>query len=366
MKAYIKDLRSLNSDSVFHLYVNDVTVHLVQSLLYTNKIPEDRYTITVLSDGTHSYSMFRSVYGGANPTATHGALIEKWKSAKKYAYKYGEIKPSMTAVAARNHAWAIVDSKADAQWWLTRPALLESPGDGGVFGAAVAAKTAKVKQINIGTNLTAIKGAGDVALKEFKSLFKFNDTYFAKSTAAARKVMMFLGTALPESDFEDYARFTMKYYGSGYDYYYKGHPRTPTGLSKSKQDQLRRLGVTDVESSVPAELILFFNPDIYMSGYTSSTYASVSDPNMAKGLFAKTKAQGLAITSEDYSEMAWFMAPRASYSGAIAALPGDFVVEFADKITATKNYDIALWNSAKRSITYYAVNGATYTPVTPN
>ena len=58
----------------------------------------------------------------------------------------------------------------------------------------------------------------------------------------------------------------MTYYGNEYAYY-KGHPNTPTGLWPSKQDQLRSLGITDIDSSVAAELILFFNPEVAPSGY---------------------------------------------------------------------------------------------------
>ena len=64
-------------------------------------------------------------------------------------------------------------------------------------------------------------------------------------------------------------------YGDDYLYYYKGHPNTPAGMYPQKQEQLDRLGLTDVDSSVAAELILFFNPEIGLSGYVSSTYLSL-------------------------------------------------------------------------------------------
>jgi hypothetical protein len=155
----------------------------------------------------------------------------------------------------------------------------------------------------------------------------------------------------------------MKYYATAYDYYYKGHPGTPTQFYPDKVAQLKALRIEDVDSSVPAELILFFNPTIYMSGYPSTTYVSVSDPDMAKGLFGLTKAQGLASTNPNYSIMKWFMAPKSSYSGAIAALAGDFVIEFTDAVAADKGYDIAMWGSAKKSITYYKLVGDTYQKV---
>ncbi len=79
-----------------------------------------------------------------------------------------------------------------------------------------------------------------------------------------------------EQNFDDYANLTEVIYGDDYLYYYKGHPNTPTGMYPQKQEQLDRLGITDVDSSVAAELILFFNPEIGLSGYGSSTYNSAS------------------------------------------------------------------------------------------
>ena len=55
-------------------------------------------------------------------------------------------------------------------------------------------------------------------------------------------------------------------YGDRYLYYYKGHPATPTELSTAKQDELKRLEMTDVDASIAAELILFFNPGIDVAG----------------------------------------------------------------------------------------------------
>jgi hypothetical protein len=365
MKDYLKDLVSLNPDSVIHLYVNDVETRMVQTLLYANKIPAANYTLTLLSDGGFSYRRFATTYTTADPTATHTKLVDEWNAAKAYAYLTGRVIPTMTTDVARNYVWAAIKSEPSARWWLTRPSLLIPATANSLTSFATAASTdSQVVSVAINTKLSAIKAAGDEALAEFKALYKFDDAYFAKSIASGKKVMMFLGTRLAsELSFADYAAFTMKYYATAYDYYYKGHPATPTQFYPDKVAQLKALKIEDVDSSVPAELILFFNPTLYMSGYPSTTYISVSDPDMTKGLFGLTKAQGLASTTPSYSIMKWFMAPKSAYSGAIAALPGDFVVEFADAVAADEGYDIAMWNSAKKSIAYYKLVDGTYQEV---
>ena len=101
-------------------------------------------------------------------------------------------------------------------------------------------------------------------------------------------------------------RIDETYYGDDYVYYYKGHPNTPTGMWPEKQKQLDELEVIDVDSSIAAELILFFNSEISLSGYGTSTFNSASD-DMACGLYNTTKKSALSGASGvDYSGIDWF------------------------------------------------------------
>lgn len=365
MAEYVGDLYELNPSATFHLYVVDFYVGLIQSILYANGIPESQYTITVLSDGSFSYQQFSNVYGGSDPSTTHDALIEKWNEAKAQAYTTGEVSDGYWMWQPNNALYAAVASEPHAQWWLARPALLTTAGDDGVFGQRAQSDT-KIVRINIAQMLSQLEGQGGDAVQGFKSLYNFSDTYFADARDAGKKIMLFLGTTVTgeAGSFSDYARFTMEYYGDEYSYYYKGHPGTPTDFYPEKQDELDALGVTDVDSSIAAELILFFNPDIYLSGYTSSTYASVSD-SMAKGLFRKSKADALADTTSDYSIMDFFMSPvdgNTIKSIRDLCQEGDksYLIEFSDDLRATIDYDIALWNSSTSTISYYALRDGGY------
>src|SRR5699024_11287736 len=77
--------------------------------------------------------------------------------------------------------------------------------------------------------------------------------------------------------------------------------------TRSKRDWSSDVCSSDlVDSSVAAELILFFNPEISMSGYSSSTFNSASR-EMACGLFSSTKSEALGQAgSIDYSGIDWF------------------------------------------------------------
>lgn len=363
--AYVEDLHALDPSSRFNLYLGDNFVWIIQEALYANGIPSDRYTITVLSDGTGSYSAFSAAYDGASLSeneAIHSGLKAGWEAARQYAYDTGEVMAGYTAEHYSDNnrrAWAAIDSERSATWWLARPDLIVTDGDGGAFGAAVrdGSVGAGIVRFYIDRRLSAIQAAGDGAVAEFKALFNFNDGYFSAAEESGKDVMLLLGSRYPdkEPDFEGYARFVMTYYGDGYAYYYKGHPATPTDLNPAKVAQLASLGIADVDSSIAAELILFFNPGIYLSGYESTTFSSVPE-GMAKGMFNMTKAEGLA--NEMYRNMEfWMTSVGGSTPAVVQALCTEghdtYLVEFSDDISVERGYDIAIWDATDSVIVYY-------------
>ncbi|MEA5020615.1 MAG: RICIN domain-containing protein [Gordonibacter sp.] len=365
MVDYVGDLYEMNPEATFNLYVVDYYIGLIQSVLYSNGIPQDNYTITVLSDGAFSYQRFGDVYKGSAPSITHQNLIASWNRAKSEAYATGKVSSGYSLWEPNGSLYAAVDSEPNAQWWLARPALLESYDDGNIFGKNVAQADAQVVRVYIDQKLKNLQAQGDATIQEFKSLYNFGDTFFADAEAEGKKVMLLLGTTVGSENgsFNDYARFTMAYYGDEYKYYYKGHPGSPTEFYPSKIAELENLGIKDVDSSIPAELILFFYPDIFLSGYPSSTYASISNPDMAKGMFRITKAEG--INNESYAVMDWWMsAVGESTNPEIRALckngDANFLVEYSDVQLTELDYTIAIWNATTASISYYKLENGKY------
>ena len=278
MAAYVRDLVEINPSSRFNLYCVDFYAGLVQRILYANRVPEENYSITLMSDGSWSYNMFSNMYNAQDAFSQNVRLEEEWKAAKSHAYENGVVDSAMLDWNyANQYCWAMINIEPNAEWWVARKDLLVSANDGNAFGQSVQ-NNQKVIQVNIANLLTSNIQSSEQNMQEFKSLYNFNDSYFSEAEANNKQVMLFLGTRVTsEIAFSDYARFAMSYYGDDYQYYYKGHPGTPTELYPNKVSQLANLGITDVDSSVAAELILFFNPSIFLSGYSSSTYASVPE-----------------------------------------------------------------------------------------
>jgi len=361
MAEYVHDLYILNPNATFNLYVVDFYLGLVQSILYANKIPQTQYKITVLSDGSFSYNVFNQVYSGSNPNQTHTNLIASWNSAKNNAYSTGRVSSGFTLSECNNHVYAAVCAEPSASWWLARVSDTIFSGDGNSF-ANTAKTNPQVVVFSVSARLAALSN-DDRAL--FKLLYKFNDTYFSEAVHSNKQIMMFLGTTVnTESNFKDYALFTMGFYGDDYVYYYKGHPGTPTGSHPSKQAELDALDIVDIESSIPAELILFFFPELYLSGYQSSTYASVP-VGMGKFMFNMNKASGLG--NPQYSNMdAWISQVTSSSPAAIRDLCNInnrcYLVEFSDSFISKINnaYSIAIWDASVMRVSYYRLSGSSY------
>ena len=362
MVQYVRDLYELDQNSVFNLYCVDVYIQLIQEILYANQIPETRYTITMMSDGSFTYSQFTSLYAGTEPEAVNETLKAEWQASKDYAYENGEFDPAFTHGVCKRYIWAAIDLEPNARYWVARKDLLVTNDDENAFGKSVQANS-KIEQVNIGSLLKTNIQSSEQNTAEFKALYNFNDSYFEEAKKQGKDAMVFLGTRVTyETGFEDYAKFVMSYYGDTYVYYYKGHPGTPTDLYPNKADQLKRLGITDVDSSVAAELILFFNPEIYLSGYQSSTYASVP-VGMGKGMFNMSKAAGLS--DPQYANMAFWMTPVTDGSDErvkdLCVNEGpNYLVEFSDTESAEKGYDIAVWDTVTPEIRFYKEENGEY------
>ena len=356
---YVKELRRLKPDSKFNLFINDITCSLIHSIIYANQIPQDNYKIFLLSDGTATYNFMNEAFNaeGVDPAAKETQLEQSWLAAKDSAYRTGMASSDYGWHAHWDSMYAVLKCEPNTEWWMTRTNLFQSADDN-AFANTIATDPG-VKKKNVANMLSALQQRGDSTVAAFKALYNFNDGYFAAAEAEGKKPMVLLGTYVNlEQSFEDYAKLTMTYYGDDYAYYYKGHPNTTTGLWPSKQTQLDTLGITDIDSSVAAELILFFNPEVALSGYGSSTYNSASS-DAGCGVFNMTKATALSPSSTvDYSIMDWFASSISSSSDtAIQALcpKGDtcYLVEFSDMILKSADYDIAVFSGNTSTLTYY-------------
>ena len=368
MQAYVKDLHSMNRNSKFHVYLADNCIKRVFDLMYANKIKDDHFDLTLLSDGTASYYFFNKVYNvkDSNPYDALKSMKAEWKTTKNaFLYGHGLNTNALDySIGGKNlcmskYTYAAVASQPNYKWWVTRT--------NGTFQSTDAAflkeATDKMTLVGINSMLTDIQKKGDSAIKSFKALYHFSDTMFADAAKAKKKVMILMGTRVnSEPYFEEFSKYVMKEYGSGYMYYYKGHPATPTKLYPEKQAQLDKLGIRDVESSIAAELILFFYPNVYVSGMSNSTLnGSYTAGHTCAYLGTRLAGKDTINRGELFQE--FFTKITGDYEDSIKALckndpslEHSYLVEYN-----TKDGDhIAIYDSKANTLTKYIKKGDSY------
>ncbi len=367
--AYIEELYSINKNAKFNLYINDYNSYLYLKLLAGNDIPENNYYVTLLSDGGASYKDFNSAFNideeGFDADAKYAematnlqTLYEEVREADDYTYS-DEFTVNTTEF--RQYAYVAAKEMNNVEWWILRPrdGVLCSPDEEFINTVLTTDKTEGIIEERNFAN--PLKAMTDEEKAELKSLYNFNNEMFQSADEQGKNAMMILGswaTAENEPDFEDYVKLVKAYYGEDdFVYYYKGHPNTPTSNYPDKQEQLERLGLIDVESSINAELILFFYPDIYMCGYNSSTFLSVESKEMACAIFNMTVEDANANESmSEYKNLIGLYTSKIDENSEYASLCTDaesnyYLIEFNEYLEI--DADFAIFDANAETFTYY-------------
>ena len=365
---YIKELASINKESKFNLYLNDYDTDQFMHMVVANNIL-DRATCTYLSDGAFSYAQINNVFNVENATEKYQQMAEDYRETKSqvedrgyYSWDSGF---NINGQDLRPYLLVIAHEEDNVNWVFprlrTEHILIDNDTTDFVKNYVIDTTNGTqygkgLKEVGINTLLTSIQD-DENKVSQLKLLYKFNDDMFEEAMSNDKKVMMLLGTWLSiEQDFETYTEITKLLYGDEFVYYYKGHPNSPTEMYPEKAEQLEELGLIDIESTINAELILFFFPDIYMSGYTSSTFNSIQNPEMACIFWGATKEQALS-TSDQNGDMFDYYASKLSNEDATYGhlLENQdhtyFLIETNDSLEI--EYEFAIYDSTDNSIKYY-------------
>lgn len=371
--AYIKELASINPDSKFNLLINDFDAGQFLNIIVANQLKN--YTCTFLSDGSHSYNMINKTFNVENATEKYEQMLESYQETKQqvatrgsYPYagsgftvNYWSFQPYIFLLAAEeaNTTWVMPRFRKD--YHVSLPNDKSNFVENKIFVGGGNNTISSIKEYAIATALTNIQNNPDKEkIETLKTLYKFNDDMFAKANEEGKKVMMILGshaTDTPEANFVEYVNFVKQYYGDEYVYYYKGHPNSPTNQYPTRAQLISDLGLIDIESTIAAELILFFFPDISMSGYASSTFDSIVEQEMACVYFGTTKAAALADANIKNGAMFdAYIAPIASHGSTYSEYATEeghvyYVVEFNDN--NAENYNFAIYDSTTNELKYY-------------
>ena len=384
--AWVKELYEINRNSKFNFYYNDYYAYGWLDPTQANGIPAENYKVTLLSDGTASFNYFNKNLNNENYATKYETMKANYFKLKKEVAKKGKITEStrgltIDAGTLREYAFVMAKEESNVDWWLTRAngtlGTQTLTAGGTVYsnfvqpteGTAIKVKDLKSLLVKIDPRVnTANASKTDEEIEamvadrwfkkaDLKALYKFSDTMFEKAEADHKQVMVILGTwtATEQADyFDNYVKAIKAYYGEeNYVFYYKGHPKNPTDTVEGKRAHLESLGLIDIDSTIPAELIFFFNPEAFGSGYQSSTFLSVTAEKTCA--IIKVRKDSFSQSYKDNVEV--FMSTNtlnADKTG-FEASETCVLIEYND----TTRCDIAIYDTVANTMKYYKLNNAT-------
>ena len=352
---WIKELYEINPTSHFNLYYNDFYAYGWLQATVANGIPEENYNVTFLSDGTASFLYFNNHFDNDNAQTEYDRMKQEYLTLKEQVAQRGDYTESskgfiIDAEDLREYVYVIAKEEANVQWWLTRIDGTLAPNNTEMKAEVDSLVNTKlfVKDLN-----TLLNAFSEQEKQDLKDLYKFSDNMFEKATEENKEIMIILGTWTQyEYNFDAYVKAIQAYYGDDYVYYYKGHPKNPTNSVEGKLEKLTELNLIDVDSTIPAELIFFFNPDAFATGYASSTFVSLND-DKCTALFNSREDDFAEVYKE---KMDFFITPVEQTDpvyGELVTSDNCYVLEFTDET----QYSIAIYDFSKDSLTYYAKQG---------
>ena len=387
---YIKELYTINSNSTFTLYVVDNYVELILEFLVANNIPEENYNIVILSDGTGTAANLNAAFAVDDPTSRYNEMVTNYNEIEKYVWNKESFNVSEVASMIKyigedgqygilsKYAYIIAREKNNVDWLVNR--LREAENLSAIyakdpeFASEIRKHITEVNTNNLLTSLT------DEEAANFKTLYHFNDEMFNTAVEQGKKVMVILGTSWSgeEASFYEYLKLTIDFYGDDYVYYYKGHPGYPTSTFPGRQEAINKLleegyVLYELDNAIAAEVIMFYNPSIYLSGWSSTTFESAESEEMVCTLFDyKLENKGnlvygdlvdmfinrITLGSDDYKGIT--LNPENQYF----VIEYNNTPEYPNIINEYNKHEITIYDSNSSTIKYYKMIDGTYQEVT--
>lgn len=277
--AYLGHLYKMNPEAKFHLYIGDHPAYYMLPIMYANQIPEKNFTVHILSDGVGSYECSEYVFGKDNDNKKFLNMKKTWEVSRQMAVDSGvqewgrenfihygkptvseteESKIQVELFSTRIAYSSIAADRYDNVEW-----VLHDPG-----------RLRKKPKHAVAMDFKECLKILEVHRTEFCDMINLDKSIFDASIIKNKKICMLLGTNPETHEFRKYIEATMKYFGSDYDYYLKSHPGVVADEDRNKK--LTEQGIKLLDSKIPTEIYMMLNPDIYLAGYLSSTFLSVS------------------------------------------------------------------------------------------
>ena len=357
LKIWVNQIYQLNNSTLFNLFINDYHTYVIPICLFANNIPPENYKIYMLSDGTGSYLAFNKIFNDKDTyIQNYNNMKNKYYVFRDYIRKRksydkdSRYSKNINYRDLRSYAYIILKEENNTFWWLTKIEGAFAPNNSQVLQELLNNPNIEEKNIN-----SLFKSLDKEQKEIIKDLFDLNSNFFEEAYKQNKSVMLIIGThANVEKNLYDYCLTTQLFYKDNYIYYYKAHPSTPIEDDQKKINNLKNISVLFVDSNIPFEMILYFNPNISCSGYYSSSFLEVGKQNL-KSLFGQYKQEGEYYDKFDYfcqyiknNDKKYGQYLNGNNDGTVLEINNNKLIDF--------KYDFGIYLKNNKSIVYYKNN----------
>ena len=283
--AYIGMLNKMNPDARFNLYLCDHQAYYALPLLYANRIPEKKFTVHLLSDGTGSYECFHHVFGLNGAEKLYADMQKTWTLAKQEAVttgvqKWGEevfchcgdpcvaervSSRNMVEELANRFAYSYVMTNTNNNYELILHNINLLRGNQKILDMM----TDRVHNIDFEDG----KKQFSKHIAELCKMIGIKYPPFEQSKKQGKKICILLGNFPYVEKDDKYISKTIEYWGTDYNYYLKDHPWVKD--DRRRIETLKSKGITALDSKIPIEIFMMMDAKVYIAGYLSSSFLSI-------------------------------------------------------------------------------------------
>ncbi len=395
LKAYIKELYELNPESHFTLFCVDNYGEIILEQFTANNIPEKNWNAVLLSDGNGTAANINYTFGIDDPETRYASMKTEYENLKTELAASGEFNATKIGqdmeFGSRNpfsvisrYAYVIAREQANVEWYVNRLRPTENLNAvNNAQGGAEFITELRTHVHEVYTN-NLLAALGQDEQETFKKLYKFNENMFDDAVNNEKEAVIILGTSWggENGNLYENIKLLVELYGTEkYEYYYKGHPGYPTSQYTGRQEYFKALAdegyvIHELENAIAAEIILFYNPEVNMAGYKTSTFDSVTEDTHDKALLLfGSKASFAEAPYRDYFDVFASKLNVAADKDKYGGITFDeneryFLLEYNNTekyANQTANYakhEIAIYTVSSKQIKYYKKNGDVYAEVT--
>lgn len=270
MLDWIEELYSINNNTQFKFAGVDNYPMFITGVYYTN-VPLENFEVVVYTDGSVTTTILNNGYGGNYGLQNFNLrkeYVADWiNKTEKNEYQLLEPMNILAATEVTNFSYVL-----SAQTGLNFNQEMQNKFN----------TLKNVKVVSLSDAFNNIDNAGKLNNLEFLLKTRWgveeNQSMSVYFEGQPSKNLLILGTSLTGevnnlfATFEDYINYIIETYGTEYKIFYKGHPRFPS--SAERVELFNELNVVELPNSIPVETLMLLYPEVYVGGYTSTSFQS--------------------------------------------------------------------------------------------